>query len=167
MGWRVRFFLGSGAFAQPADLAASEVRAGMTGDALEHAERCDRGEAEGCGDLGRLYRWGDGGLERSDGAAVRLYRKACADEDAWSCVNLGYMYEKGLGVEQDYMEAARLYGLGCDGGNMRGCSNLGDVTYRGLGSVRSDRAEGLWLLRKGCEGGNEWGCERLAEIEGK
>jgi hypothetical protein len=49
--------------------------------------------------------------------AARLYRLAAEQGHAEARVNLGMMFEKGLGVVQDHAEAARLYRLAAEQGH--------------------------------------------------
>ncbi|MBR0257631.1 MAG: sel1 repeat family protein [Synergistaceae bacterium] len=50
--------------------------------------------------------------------ALKCYRKSAEQGHARAQCNLGYMYEKGYGLEQDYAEAVRLYRLSAE----QGCS---------------------------------------------
>ncbi|MDD7600772.1 MAG: tetratricopeptide repeat protein, partial [Campylobacter sp.] len=49
------------------------------------------------------------------------------------CGNLGTMYAKGEGVEEDLDKAVQLFKKACDGGNMHGCFNLGLMYAFGSG----------------------------------
>jgi len=42
--------------------------------------------------------------------------KACDGGNMESCSNLGFMYEKGRGMNRNYTEAVKLYRKACDGG---------------------------------------------------
>ena len=66
---------------------------------------------------------------------------------------LGYMYDHGLGVKQDYAEAVKWYRKGAEGGNTSAMGNLGYMYKNGLG-VKQDYSEALKWYRKGAEGGN-------------
>ena len=50
---------------------------------------------------------------------------ACGTGAAAGCNNLGVLYEKGLGVTQDYERAVQLYDRACDAKYPRACLNLG------------------------------------------
>ena len=41
--------------------------------------------------------------------AAKQWQKACDDNVALACHNLGFLYEDGEGVKQDYHKAAELY----------------------------------------------------------
>ena len=84
--------------------------------------------------------------------AAELFKKACDGENMRGCYNLGLMYEKGKGVEEDFSKAAQLYIKACDGGEVRGCYNLG------LMYSFSKAAE---LFKKACDGGEMNGCRSL------
>src|SRR4051794_17706242 len=49
--------------------------------------------------------------------ALKFYRRAARQDNAWSQQNLGKMYEQGLGVKQDYVEAVKWYRLAAENGN--------------------------------------------------
>ena len=66
---------------------------------------------------------------------------------------LGYMYEKGLGVEQNYFEAVKWYTLAADQGLARGQYNLGYMYENGLGILK-DKKVALELYKKAAEQGH-------------
>ena len=57
--------------------------------------------------------------------AAQQWQKACDDNVARACHNLGVLYEDAKGVKQDYHKAAKLYKRSCDGGFVGSCLNLG------------------------------------------
>ena len=85
-------------------------------------------------------------LKRKDYAnAVRLYRPLAAKGDPSAQVNLGFMYDEGLGVPQDYAEAVKWYRRAADQGEPQGLSNLANMYRDGLG-VRQDYIQAhLWF----------------------
>ena len=60
--------------------------------------------------------------------------------------NLGYMYDLGLVVPQDYKEAARLYRLAADQKSAQAQNNLGNMYYEGQGVPQDDK-EAVRLYR--------------------
>jgi len=52
--------------------------------------------------------------------ARKYYKKACDGGDAKGCNNLGFLYDKGHGVQQNYSIAAKYYKKACDGGDALG-----------------------------------------------
>ncbi|MBI1339496.1 TIR domain-containing protein, partial [bacterium] len=70
---------------------------------------CDQGHPMGCGNLGVLYKNGQG-VAQDFGRARELYQRACdGGEVAGGCFNLGLMYANGQGVAQDFSRARALY----------------------------------------------------------
>jgi len=64
--------------------------------------------------------------------------------------HLGYMYEEGFGVIQDYKEALKWYQKSADQGNAVGQNNLGLLYAKGLG-ISTDYGEALKWFRKAAE----------------
>jgi TPR repeat protein len=77
--------------------------------------------------------------------------------------NLGYVYEKGIGVTRNYTEAARWYRKAADAGNARGMSNLGYMHEKGLG-VTKNYTEAVRWYRKAANAGNKYAIKRLKDL---
>jgi hypothetical protein len=92
------------------------------------SKACDDGNANGCNNLGDMYKNGQG-VQQDYFKAVELYTKACDGGYAKGCKNLGNMYSKGQGVQQDYFKAVELYTKACDGGYADGCENYSKLKY--------------------------------------
>lgn len=59
--------------------------------------------------------------------------------------NLGVMYEKGIGVDQDYKEVAKWYKLSAKQGHALAQYNLGTMYYKGRGiEVNKTESYNLW-----------------------
>ena len=65
---------------------------------------------------------------------------------------MGFMYDKGQGVPQDYKEAIRLYRLSAEQGNNDAQYNLGQMYSNGLG-VPQDYKEAVKWYRLSAEQG--------------
>ena len=65
--------------------------------------------------------------------AVRWYRKAAEQGDASAQTNLGFMYKKGLGVDQDDREVAHWYLKAAEQGVAGAQNTLGVMYYFGRG----------------------------------
>jgi TPR repeat protein len=76
-----------------------------------------------------------------------------AGQDAHEQSDLGFRYETGRGVPQDYAEAVRWYRMAAEQGNARGQGNLGFMYANGQG-VPQDYAEAVRLYRMAAEQGN-------------
>ena len=67
--------------------------------------------------------------------------------------NLGVMYEKGLGVHQDYTQAMKWYRKAAEQGLAQAQSNLGVMYGKGQG-IRQDDKQAVYWYRKAAEQGN-------------
>lgn len=94
---------------------------------------------------------------------AKLSQKACDGGDARGCSFLGFLYERGQGVRQDYQKASELFQKACDGGYALGCSNLGYLYERGQG-VKTDYQKASEFYQKACNGGNARGCSNLGYL---
>ncbi len=66
-------------------------------------------------------------------AALELFEPLAQQGDAHATFLIGYMYEKGRGVEQDNAKAAEYYGRAADLGNPYAQNNLGVLYKYGRG----------------------------------
>ncbi|MEJ6689282.1 MAG: tetratricopeptide repeat protein [Paracoccaceae bacterium] len=76
---------------------------------------------------------------------------------------LGYMYENGYGVPQDYAEAVRLYRLAADQGDANAQYNLGFMYENGQGVLQDNVMAHMWY-NIGAANGNELGGEQRDSI---
>ena len=77
---------------------------------------------------------GEGAYNRGDYAtALREWRPLAEQGNAAAQYNLGFMYDKGLGVTQDYAEAARWYRKAAEQGHAGAQYNLGLMYGKGQG----------------------------------
>lgn len=84
--------------------------------------------------------------------ALRLYRSLAEQGNAMAQVNLGLMYSKGQGVQQNHFEATKWFRLAANQGNAKGQCALGSNYARGEG-VPQDYAEAVkWLRRAANQG---------------
>jgi TonB family protein len=84
---------------------------------------------------------------------MALSRRAADTGIAASQVNVGFMYESGLGVNQDYAAAMAWYRKAADQGNAQAENNIGNLYAKGLG-VHQDDAEAISWFRKAVAKGN-------------
>jgi tetratricopeptide (TPR) repeat protein len=78
-----------------------------------------------------LYR-----LNRFDEASV-LYRQAAEKGNSFAQASLGFMYDNGQGVPQNYTEALKWYRLAADQGDAFAQNDLGEFYYFGHGVAKS------------------------------
>jgi hypothetical protein len=81
-----------------------------------------------------------------------LYRLAAEQGYAPAQDNLGWMYQKGRGVPQDYKEAVKWYRLAAEQGYAYGQNNLGVMYEQGRG-VSQDNKEAVRLYRLAADQG--------------
>lgn len=93
--------------------------------------------------------------------AAAIYRDASLQGDPAAMVNLGYLYERGQGVDRDEAEAARLYRGAADKGHLLGQFNLA-VLYTGGRGVPQDDIAAVRLFRLASRQGHEKATTYLA-----
>ena len=81
------------------------------------SNRPDIGDAKTKFNLGWMYENGKGGVTKDEAEAVEWYRLAAEQGHAQAQLNLGILYDNGLGVKQDYAEAIRWYRQAAAQGN--------------------------------------------------
>lgn len=86
--------------------------------------------------------------------------RQCNNGNAWSCVDLGYLYNFGEGVKQDYKKASELFGKSCEMGYAVGCYNLGIYYYN-----RRDYNTAMEFYGKACDLGEQKGCDAYKKIK--
>ena len=119
----------------------------------------------GCNNSSSSYEKGMEAYKQSEFAeAIKLFDKACDEEDTNGCVQLGEIYAFGQVVRQNHSKAIELFNKACDLGDAGGCHNLGLMYAKGRG-VKRDLVKGRELHGKACDGGNINGC-KLYEILG-
>lgn len=79
--------------------------------------------------------------------ALKVWMPAAEAGDAEAQVNVGEIFEKGLGTEPNYEAAAIWYERAAEQGNKRGLFNLGTLYEQGLG-VERDKLKALNLYRQ-------------------
>jgi uncharacterized protein len=72
--------------------------------------------------------------------------------DAGAQANLGYLYDGGLGVVQDYSAAVKWYRLAAENGNALGQNNLADLYLRGEGLRQSYQEAARWFEKAAQQG---------------
>jgi len=111
--------------------------------------------------------------------AVKLLAKSCDSKEMNACVNLGYMYVRGLSVKKNFTKGYSLLKKACDSGNNKGCVVLGNAIIEEEGNVwynfqkakiptPKDKKEhkkrldvGLKSFKKACDNGFAVGCSSL------
>ena len=97
------------------------------------------------------------------GEAMLLYQQACDGEDALGCYNLGYLFQYGQGVKQDYAQALTAYQKACDRAYMNGCVSAGWLYENGRG-VGHDIVQARKMYKRACDAGFRDGCTNLHNL---
>ena len=85
------------------------------------------------------------------GAALREWRPLAEQDNASAQLNLGYMYDNGYGVTQDYKEAMKWYRRAAEQGNVRAQYNLGLMYESGYGVPQNKVQAHMWYDIAGVE----------------
>lgn len=100
-------------------------------------------------------------------AAAKAYAQACMGlhggekaAAASACLNLGALYVKGQGVEQNYSYAGSLFQKACDNFEPDGCFNIAVLHISGSGVPQSNE-RAMKFYEKACEGGFAEGCDAV------
>ena len=62
---------------------------------------------------------------------AELSKKACDSGEARGCFNLGFLYENGQGVKQDFPTAKQYFGKACDLGLQLRCNSYRKLNEKG------------------------------------
>lgn len=119
-----------------------------------------QGNAEAQTVVGYLYERGEGGHPQDDAQMLHWYRLAVAAKHPTALNNLGYAYEQGRGVPQDFKRARELYREGFALGDESAGNNLSVLLEEGKGGP-VDAKGALRVLRQNAEAGNRWSRTRL------
>ncbi len=97
-----------------------------------------------------------GGLDAYDrgdyAGALREWRPLAEAGDPSAQANLGVLYWRGEGVEEDHAEAVRWFRLAAEQGNSIAQDNLGQMYYLGQGVERSEMEAVRWIRAAAAQG---------------
>ena len=96
-------------------------------------------------------------------SALRFWLSLAEDGKADAQANIGYMYQTGKGLPQDFTEAFRWYLRAAAQGNALAESHLGYLYGEGHGVARNDTQAALWYRRSAVQG-FPYSEARLAEM---
>ena len=84
-------------------------------------------------------------------------------DDAWAYYNLGFLYDTGEGVRQNFYKAFGLYQKACKQNHAGACHNLVVLYYHGQG-VKQDIAVAKKYYNKACRLGVELSCDMYKSL---
>jgi hypothetical protein len=102
----------------------------------------------------RALQEGEAAESRSDyGTALVWYKRAASLGSSDAAFDIGWLYQKGLGLAADPAQALQWYRRAAEAGHVMAANNLGVLYKNGLGTQR-DYAEALRWYRRAAEAGN-------------
>ena len=105
----------------------------------------DKNDADACLELAKIF------MDADDATNTAKYSdKACKGDNMFGCGIQGYLYQDGIGVEQDYEKAVKLFEKSCKGNEMHACIALSYMYQNGDG-VDIDYNKTLKLRKKVCD----------------
>lgn len=142
--------------ASPAPKADTQAVRQGPGRQVESGQRQQVGPAQDQVDQGtRVYQAGD------QAGAARYFLSAAQAGHQGAQLQIGWHYEKGIGVPKSYAEAARWYRRSAEQGNSTAMKNLGTLYEAGRG-VSEDWIEAAKWYQKSADLGNPDGESALA-----
>ena len=87
---------------------------------------CHLGEREWCFRAGKILYSGENGVKVDVVKAFPLLKDSCDAKDVRGCAYLGFMYEKGEGVEKNKAKAKEYYDIACSLGFKDSCGKTGE-----------------------------------------
>lgn len=95
-----------------------------------------------------FYKNGLKAFEQKDyESAISWYEKGASFGNSNAICELGYMYSRGLGVEQNYKKAYELYLNASNKGNTRAMVNIGSLYMNGNGVSKNPSTAASWYLK--------------------
>ena len=119
----------------------------------EHMALALKGDAVAQLSVGNSYSLGRDGHSINHTEAVKWYRLSAEQGNASAQLNLGFAYDYGEGVDQDYKEAVRWYRLSAEQGKAFAQAALG-FAYRNGHGVTQDYTEAVKWYRPAADQGN-------------
>ena len=104
-----------------------------------------------------------------DGGKIDDCRARCDQNQGRACYRLGWFYEEGEVVAENFNQALKLYDRACDANWAIACRALGEIYWNGKKRKR-DRKKGISYFTKACSLGLDVACPSRMEIavsEGK
>ena len=102
----------------------------------------------------------DNAYERGNfDTAAKIFKELAEQGDPDAQTNLGFMYEDGQGVLQDYAEAVKWYRLAADQGDASAQTNLGFMYEDGQGVLQDNIKAHMWYnlaAANGYKNADEW-----------
>ena len=130
-----------------------ELDARVNGAKVPESELPELQENAEMGYPSAQYRLGLYYMERNNfPLALKWYQEAAKEHNIPALKDLGYMYEKGFGVAQDYTTAFEYYLRAAELGDAAAQASLGRLYRDGLGTEQDYRKAILWFEKSSAQG---------------
>lgn len=117
-------------------------------------DACDKGHPVSCYDVGSAL-MKETPIRTEE--MLRAFSRACDGGYLDGCVNRGWAYEMGKGMEPNPAQAYVEYARACDAGSALGCNNMGLLLEKGRGTEKNDAAA-FAAYTKACNQRHADGC---------
>lgn len=126
--------------------------------AKKYKEECFNKNFNACTILGLIYT-----SEGRYAKAFNIYTSACELGDSINCKNLGFLYLRGNGIEQNIKKAIKYFKKACKGGEAESCDMVGMIFESGLDTKQDDK-KAREYFKQGCILRYEASCKKYKAI---
>ncbi len=128
------------------NLLKSGVKASVWQDIIER--EANQGKPEFQYLLGKLYKYGEAGVEKSEALSFGWFEKAADAGHAKAAFHLAAMFHAGKGCDKSLEKAAKYYQASAEGGDPRAQFTLGSFCQNGTGGlVKSAEKAAKWYKK--------------------
>ena len=128
-----------------------------------YARAVDLGNVEARSNLGRMHRYGLGGLRVDHRKALELFRCAAENGSSYSMHQMGKLFEEGTGVAVDLAAACSWYEKAAKAGSVDAMAAIANALRWGYGCNRDHPAAFDWF-HKAATLGNVWAMRVVGEM---
>ena len=114
--------------------------------------KAEKGDTQSQSELGATFFFGNLGVPRDEVEAVKWYRKAAEQNDAWAQYNLGFCHASGRGVAKDYVEAVKWWRKAAEQNDPWAQNNLGVCYANGDGFGKDYVQTRKWWILAAAQG---------------
>ncbi len=139
---------------------------GMTGDDLDWAQKCSKGDGAYCTSTGNKYEFAKNDNEH----ALTAYKLGCdaKDMDPVSCMGLAHMTIDGKGTTKNVDEGVKIWAKGCDGQLGRdACWELAKALDAGTNGLKKDAKKAKEFYAKACDKNMDQACTKIGKKPAK
>lgn len=146
----------------PSSAAVDPTWPGMTGENLEWAQKCSKGDATYCASTGNKYELSKKDYEH----AMAAYKLGCdaKDADPVSCMGVGRLMIEGQGTTKNVDEGIKAWAKGCDLASGRdACWELAKAFDKGDAGLKKDPKRAKEFFTKACDKNMTNACTKIGK----